>query len=138
MDTSMQLDDIKGTSTNKRQRRSIAEKRRIVEETLAEGASVARVARAHGVNANQVFYWRKLYQTGRLGSDSTAPLLPVRVTRDHQPRTISRQEAAATSMASSSGLSAGTIHIDLRQAQVRIEGGTDPALLRVLLECLQR
>ena len=29
-----------------RQRRSIAEKRRIVEETLAPGASVARVARA--------------------------------------------------------------------------------------------
>ena len=48
----------------KRLRRSVAEKRRIVEETLVEGASVARVARAHGVNANQVFYWRKLYQAG--------------------------------------------------------------------------
>jgi len=34
-----------------RQRRSIAEKRRIVEETLAPGA----VARAHGINANRVF-----------------------------------------------------------------------------------
>ena len=42
-----------------RQRRSIAEKRRIVEETLVEGASVARVARAHGINANQVFGWRR-------------------------------------------------------------------------------
>ena len=51
-----------------RQRRSIAEKRRIVEETLAEGASVARIARAHGVNANQVFGWRRLYLSGRLGS----------------------------------------------------------------------
>jgi len=50
-----------------RQRRSIAEKRRIVEETLAEGASVARIARAHGVNANQVFGWRRLYLSGRLG-----------------------------------------------------------------------
>ena len=50
-----------------RQRRSIAEKRRIVEETLAPGASVARVARAHGVNANQVFGWRRLYLAGRLG-----------------------------------------------------------------------
>ena len=47
-----------------RQRRSIAEKRRIVEETLAPGASVARVARAHGVNANQVFGWRRLYLAG--------------------------------------------------------------------------
>jgi len=54
----------------KRQRRSIAEKRRIVEETLVEGTSVARVARAHGVNANQLFYWRKLYQAGRLGTTS--------------------------------------------------------------------
>jgi transposase len=43
-----------------RQRRSIADKRRMVEETLVEGASVARVARAHGVNANQVFGWRRL------------------------------------------------------------------------------
>jgi hypothetical protein len=32
---------------------------------------------------------------------------------------------------------AGTIHIELRQAQVRIEGSADPALVRVLLECLR-
>jgi len=51
-----------------RQRRSIAEKRRIVEETLLPGASVARVARAHGINANQVFGWRRLYLAGRLGA----------------------------------------------------------------------
>jgi transposase-like protein len=38
--------------TPKRQYRALEEKRRIVAETLAEGASVALVARAHGVNAN--------------------------------------------------------------------------------------
>jgi transposase len=52
----------------KRQQRTLEEKRRIVEETLGEGASVARVPRAHGVNANQVFKWRKLYLAGRLGA----------------------------------------------------------------------
>jgi hypothetical protein len=31
----------------------------------------------------------------------------------------------------------GTIHIKLRQAQVRIEGNADAALVRVLLECLR-
>jgi hypothetical protein len=31
----------------------------------------------------------------------------------------------------------GTIHIELRQAQVRIEGDADVALVRVLLECLR-
>lgn len=38
------------------------ERRDIVEETLLPGASVARVARRHAVNANQVFYWRKLFR----------------------------------------------------------------------------
>jgi Transposase len=32
----------------------------MVEETLLPEASVSRVARRHDVNANQVFYWRKL------------------------------------------------------------------------------
>ena len=43
--------DREGSVAAQRQRRSIAEKRRIVEETLVPGASVAKVARAHGVNA---------------------------------------------------------------------------------------
>jgi hypothetical protein len=30
-----------------------------------------------------------------------------------------------------------TIHIELRQAKVRIEGSADPGLVRVLLECLR-
>jgi transposase len=116
-----------------RQRRSIAEKRRIVEETLVEGASVARVARAHGVNANQVFYWRKLYQAGRLGTTGAVQLLPVRVTRESAlPLTTSQLEHPCSPPSST-----GTIHIELGQAQVRIEGNADPSLVRVLLECLR-
>ena len=46
--------------TAKRRYRALEEKRRIVEETLSEGASVALVARTHGVNANLVFNWRRL------------------------------------------------------------------------------
>ena len=38
-----------------RRRRSAEERRRVVEETLEAGASVARVALKHGVNANRVF-----------------------------------------------------------------------------------
>jgi transposase len=117
----------------KRQLRTIAEKRQIVEETMVEGASVARIARAHGVNANQVFYWRMLYRKGRLG---TATLLPVRVTSESLSlQAPSLPERACTKSVS---VSAGTIHIELRHAQVRIEGNADPAVLRVLLECLQR
>jgi transposase len=137
MDTSQQIavvpKDRESAVVLKRQRRSIAEKRRIVEETLMEGASVARVARAHGVNANQVFYWRKLYQAERLGITSAARLLPVRVTGEScPPPTISLPEAPSSQLSSS-----GTIHIELRQAKVRIERSADPALVRVLLECLR-
>jgi transposase-like protein len=65
----------------KRQRRSIAEKREIVELAMQPGASVARVAREHGVNANMVHYWRSLYRHGRLGENRTdsVRLLPVSV-----------------------------------------------------------
>src|SRR5947207_15793949 len=78
MDTSEQV-AIETSSHTKRRRRSLEEKRRIVEETLESGASAARVARRHAVNANQVFYWRKKYREGRLGKVSSSDLLPVTI-----------------------------------------------------------
>ena len=61
--------------------RSPAEKRLIVEQALEPGASVARVARAHGLNANVVFNWRRLYSEGKLAVETTQAmkLLPVSV-----------------------------------------------------------
>jgi len=145
MDTSRQDPDgvmskSESLGAAQRQRRSIAEKRRIVEETLVEGASVARVARGHGINANQVFGWRRLYRAGRLGGARAAmKLLPVRVSASgalapgtHRECSLSADRAPSTATVS------GTIHIELRQAHVRIEGNADPGLVRVLLECLGR
>ncbi|HEV2645133.1 MAG TPA: transposase [Acidobacteriaceae bacterium] len=62
-----------------RRRWSAVERRRVVEETLEAGASVARVALRHGVNANQVLQWRRLYWDGKLGAPRQIPmkLLPV-------------------------------------------------------------
>jgi transposase len=49
------------TTGGKRSRRSWSDedKRRIVEEAIAPGASVADIARRRGVNANLLFNWRK-------------------------------------------------------------------------------
>jgi transposase-like protein len=55
-----------GTERRPRRFRSVAEKRRIVDLTLEPGASVALVARAHRVNANQVFKWRRAFDRGEL------------------------------------------------------------------------
>jgi transposase len=145
MDTSRQVPEAiaaKNESANaaQRQHRSIAEKRRIVEETLVEGASVARIARAHGVNANQVFGWRRLYLSGRLGEQkSTMKLLPVRVSESLPPVPPHASGEVSTSIeAAKPKPIPGTIHIKLHQAQVRIEGAADPEVVRVLLECLAR
>src|SRR5215469_3208897 len=145
MDTSGQVSELvaaknKSASAAQRQRRSIAEKRRIVEETLIEGASVARIARAHGVNANQVFGWRRLYLSGRLGEQKpTMKLLPVRVSESLPPVTTPASNKASTSIEVADPQPiAGTIHIKLRQTRLRIEGSADPELVRVLLECLAR
>jgi transposase len=117
----------------RRQQRSIAEKRRIVEETLLPGASVAKVARAHDVNANQVFGWRRLYRAGRLGEQkSSMKLLPVRVSESKSAPVVVEHGLTECPPPQSS-----TIHIELRQAQIRIQGNADPGLVRVLLECLR-
>ena len=122
------------SAAGQRRHRSIAEKRRIVEETLAEGASVARIARAHGVNANQVFAWRRLYRDGRLGEQKASlKLLAVRVSERLPAPTREKRSVADFAKAQPS-----SIHIELRQGQMRIEGNPDPVLVRVLLECLTR
>jgi transposase-like protein len=47
---------------------------------IGGGASVGLIARAHGVNANVVFNWRRLYQAGQLSrSGGRAKLSPVKV-----------------------------------------------------------
>ena len=116
----------------KRQRRSKLERRRIVEETLVPGASVARVAREHEVNANQVHYWRKLYQQGLLDDNaSSAALVPVRLTDAVKTRSVLPAPARRTLAPG-----CGAVQIELGRTRVRIEGPADAATLRVVLECL--
>jgi transposase len=142
---------------SKRSYRSAEERRRIVEETLAPGASVARVARAHGVNANQVFAWRKLHRDGKL-RDRSSSLVPTSAT-DGLPATTAVTEISATSVrllpvsvtaeveqppkvaaptVQSDVSSPGSIELTLPKMQVRITGQVDAAVVRVVLECLRR
>lgn len=58
---------------------SRAEKRRIIEEAFRPGASVADVARNYGLNANQVFNWRRraiAAGTAKSKSSPSAALVP--------------------------------------------------------------
>jgi transposase len=105
----------------------------IVEETLTAGASVARVARKYGVNANQVFYWRRLYQGGQLGGEPQGglKLLPVRVAEDAEPAKTEPAAAVSPPLA-------GAIHIELPGvARISLEGCVDPEVVRAVLESLR-
>src|SRR5271167_532337 len=51
-------------SGERRRTRSYDERKRIVVEALAPGASVAAVARRHGLNANRVFKWIRRSREG--------------------------------------------------------------------------
>jgi transposase len=108
--------------------RSKQERRQIVEETLKPGASVALVARTHGVNANQLFAWRRMYRGGQLESGTSASLLPVQIS-DAMP---------ASSQRKSKSMRRGVIDIDLGHARVRIEGVADPECVRAALQSLLR
>ncbi len=119
-------------SEPRRRRRSALERRRIVEETLAAGASVARVALKHGVNANQVFQWRRLHRDGKLGpSPATAlKLLPVSVVED-ETAPKAQPEAVV-------GERRGVIHMELPGGtRMSLEGDVDPAMIRAVFKSLR-
>jgi transposase len=111
----------------KRRHRSKQERRRIAEESLQPGISVAVLARRYGVNANQVFQWRKLLREGRLEERPVlTQLMPVRVSDviDEHVRPVRSYS--------------GSIQIELGRARIRIEGAADPESLRVVLGHLGR
>ena len=127
MDTLAQGSQI-GTLKARKRRRTIKERRDIVEETLVPDASMARVARRHDVNANQVFHRRKLYREGRLGLGLATPLLPVKVEAERSAEVVKGDEST---------LSSGTMEIKLPRGTLRI-GSVDVVALRTAMECLLR
>ncbi len=97
MDTVTEFTEVK--SARKYHRRTVDEKRRIVEETLSGKRSVAEIARRHEVNENQLFDWRKQYLEGRLGvNDRECALLPITLNEasDSDSDSGAAQQAAST------------------------------------------
>ena len=98
-----------------------------MEETLLPGASVSRVARRHDVNANQVFYWRKLYRERQLGSGTSTQLVPVKVAQDRSVEAVKEDDFLPRP---------GTLEIKLPKGTLRVAGNVDVVVLRTVIECL--
>ena len=125
-----------GAPRSVRRWRTLSEKRHIAELTLEPGASVALVARAHGVNANQVFKWRRALKRGELTEPEAAStsLLPVVVAAPCEA--VSSTGEADAEERSAPG---GSIHMEFPgRAMISVERGADPSLLRSILESLRK
>jgi transposase len=117
-----------------RRRNPLSEKRRIIELTFQPGASVAQTAQVLGVNANQMFKWRRDFECGELTElsfGSTALLLD----------TVSAPSESMPEgpLALPEPVTSGFIHTELPgRAMMSVECGADGALLRSILECLRK
>lgn len=131
--------DALGTRGGLRQRRTIEEKRRIVEETLAPGTSVAVIARRHEVNANLVFGWRRLYHQGLLEvREGGVELAMMPVTKAASRRRRSKRFKATPPAPSKRSVS-GPIEIRFPSGdRISLPGPVDPKALAHLIDLLVR
>lgn len=117
--------------------RQVEEKLRIVKLTLEPGASVAGIALANGVNANQVFRWKRQYERGELkprGSKRATALVPVTIAAEPEPTKMAESSIPAPALPS-----IGSVTIEFPgRALLSIEGAADPAVIRAVLESLAR
>jgi transposase len=125
------------TGRKRRVFRRIEEKLRIVKLTLEPGASVAGIALANGVNANQVFRWKRQHERGELkprGAKRATSLVPVTIAAELEaPRLVESSIPAAALPP------AGSVTIEFPgRALLSIEGAADPAVIRTVLESLTR
>ena len=124
---------------------TIAEKRRIVEETLARGASVPEIARKYELNANLLFGWRRLYKQGLLesGQEPAAKLLPVAVST---PTVVATRSAIAAisksrSRAARADPTVPSNHLEIAWPsgiRVRLHGAVDTGVLTTVLAAMAK
>lgn len=139
MDTS---DQATVATPARRLLRTNDEKQRIVAEAMVPGASVAAVARKHGVNANLLFGWRRLHKRGLLEQcREPASLLPVTVTTPTVlPDRKSRPARAVKAAARAAPRTGDTGHIEIElpgDTRVRVYGRVEPEALSAVLSVLR-
>ena len=140
MDASPKSEIDDGTTERATRRiRTLEEKLEIVREASKPGASVAAVARKHGLNANLLFGWRRLHRRGALESRRHAkpvPLLPVKI---ESPTLLPTVRPGSVAKTASVARERGLIEIELPGSiRVRLQGAVDTVLLKRVLKTLRR
>jgi transposase len=142
MDTSTENDSPVSTRPTRRIR-TYTEKLQILKEAAEPGASVALVARKHGMNANLLFAWRRLHSKGLLEAQRHAPpLLPVKISSPTITPTRQVSSVAERLRKKSAGItgdSTGTVEIIFDgEVRVRLLGAAAQKVLTQILDWLPR
>jgi transposase len=91
---------------------------------------------ANGVNANQVFKWRRALERGELVDPAVASTALLPVTLSASCETAIEPREAGVKEQPTAG---GAIHIEFPgRAAISVECGADPTLLRSILESLRK
>jgi transposase len=114
-----------------RRKHSLAFKRRLIEQTLVPGASVARIALENGVNANLLFKWRRQHM--RAARSTPSSLLPVILS---EPKSGGEAAMSAAPPAARMAAGGGVIEVELPAGRIRIKGTVDLPALRAVLQML--
>ena len=110
-------------------------KRHLANLCCEPGASVAAIAREHGINANMLFMWRKQYA---LSSAVDSPvLLPVEVKAEvGQPEEL-KTVARSSPRSIKRGVVGPFIEIEVSEVLVRLIGSVDEASLYSVLRAVR-
>jgi transposase len=131
------------TGDTRRRRWTVEEKAEVLAESFRPGASVAEVARRHGVSRGLLWTWR--HQARKRSAVGEPSFVPVRIVEE---TTVSpgggstdqeeRAELASTGQPGDSKAKSitGTIDIEIRGARVRVNGVVDAGALRQVLSYL--
>ncbi len=131
------------TGPERRRRWSEEEKLQFVEEACRPGSSVSQVARQRGVNASQLFAWRRQALAKGLVSDnrsepSAVPALTFAPVKVAEETTADAKEARPARRRKVPRGSA-TIEIELKSGdRVRVEGSADAGLIARIVAALRR
>ena len=110
-------------------------KRHLVALCSEPGASVAAIAREHGINANMLFTWRKQQRVD--GSSDAAMFLPVQISAEQAPSDVAASRHASKDHGMQDGV-IGTVEIHVAGACVRLVDAVDEANLCSVLRALRQ
>ena len=109
-----------------RKQYSIDFKRKVVEQTFERNASIAAVAREHGINANILWRWRHEYEAGKFGAVQKVTFLPINL-----------EQAPAEPVEQTPVEPTGYVALQIGSAKLTIHGRPDLAVLKGLIEASQ-